>query len=151
MKELRRETYRTDFASCQMMFSGKVVDGFTVGSYQSDPVCMAIELKSGDMTDVITVNLGNEIGNGTIMPINCAFIDVNNYPTLPQFIKENNLGEPYTRFGAPVTAQSGWVEYPLYRFSENAIRNMDLGGYRHYVMGYRKAFLRAFPGTSFAA
>lgn len=126
----------------KMQFCGKTVERIAVSSYRSSPVCMALELKSGEGSDVITVNLGSDIGNGTIMPRGCAFIDVNNYPELPSFIEENGLGEPYTRFGSPVTMQSGFVEYPLYRFNENSLKEFDESGYAAYAEDYAGAFLK---------
>ena len=41
-----------------------------------------------------------------------AFIDTNNYPWLPEFLKEHGLAEP-----TGASARSGFCEYPLYKWN----------------------------------
>jgi hypothetical protein len=91
-----------------------------------------------------TVNLGSEIGNGTIMPKYCAFLDTNNYPGIDAYLVKNNLAEPYKRFGSVVTAQSGFCEYPLYKFNEEALKKVvpqkDIEKYEaSYDEGFKNA------------
>ena len=59
----------------------------------------------------ITVNL-----EGKKLPKGYAYVDVNNCPWAPDFIKEYKLGEPV---GA--SAQSGYCVYPLYLFDTKII------------------------------
>jgi hypothetical protein len=54
---------------------------------------------------------------------NCAFVDINNDPTITKFLKQNGLAKPTGRF-----AQSGWVTYPEYQFDMDKVRqNLDEG------------------------
>lgn len=114
-------------------------------SYQSDPVCMALMFhkdRNGEPDYVLpTVNLGSDIGNGTIMPKYCAFLDTNNNPGIDEYLHEAKLAEPYTRFGSVVTAQSGWCEYPLYKFNKEALKKVvPENEIQTYEEGYDKAF-----------
>lgn len=62
----------------------------------------------------ITVNLPmNELTDKEC----CAFVDINNDPTLPKFLEQNGLAVPTGR-----TARSGWVSYPEYRFDMDKVR-----------------------------
>lgn len=56
----------------------------------------------------ITVNLPNESLSGE----DCAFVDTNNAPFLPDFLEENGLAEPTGMLGF-----SGFCVYPEYRFN----------------------------------
>ena len=47
------------------------------------------------------------------------FIDINNNPWAPEFIRENNLGKP-----VGISVQSGFVSYPLYRFNLNKLEEL---------------------------
>lgn len=55
----------------------------------------------------VTVNLSDE----SISDENCAFIDVNNNPTITSFLEQNGIAVPTYRFG-----YSGFCSYPEYRF-----------------------------------
>ena len=72
---------------------------------------LAIQLLE-DNTDepfaMLTVNLDK-------LPYGYAYLDTNNCPWAERFVDDNHLGE-YTGF----YAQSGFCEYPLYRFYEEA-------------------------------
>ena len=58
----------------------------------------------------LTVNLGIKL------PKDMAFVDVNNLDE--EFINQfKNVMEPVMKDGKPVTAQSGFVTYPLYKFN----------------------------------
>ena len=48
-----------------------------------------------------------------------AFVDVNNWPDIENFIKENNLGEPTGR-----KIKSGYVVYPEYTFNKDIVDNI---------------------------
>lgn len=52
---------------------------------------------------------------------NCAFVDVNNDPTITTFLEQNGLAVPTGR-----SARSGWVTYPEYRFDMVKVQqNLD--------------------------
>ena len=48
---------------------------------------------------------------------NCAFVDINNDPTIGEFLEQNELAVPTGR-----SARSGWVTYPEYRFDMDKVR-----------------------------
>ena len=56
---------------------------FSIADYASAPMVMAISATAEDdeFDLVLSVNIGSSIGNGTLIPRNCAFIDTNNNPT----------------------------------------------------------------------
>lgn len=45
-----------------------------------------------------------------------AFVDVNNNPWAPAFLKDNDIAQPLGIF-----CRSGLVEYPLYRFNKDKL------------------------------
>ena len=115
-----------------------------INSYVTDPTNLAIMLECKEDEDgfiepygSLTVNLGNDIGNGEPMPVNCAFIDVNNLRGATKFIEENKLGAQCYIDGNPVYKQSGYVTYPLYEFFPEKLLEMDLKGYEAYLFQYR--------------
>lgn len=123
-----------------LTYRGKRV-WLAVEAYRSAPVCMALVLqRDGAMADLLTVNLGSEIGNDTIMPLGCGFVDVNNHADAEELIRENGLGEPYMRFSEPVAVKSGFVEYPLYRFNTEKLKELDAVGFARYETEYEAAF-----------
>lgn len=114
----------------------------SVVSYQTDPAVMGIVLS--DHADhepygTISVNLGSDIGNGSIMQLNSTFLDVNNVPGIEEAVVEQGLAKPYTRFGSPVRAQSGFVQYPLYEFDAEELKKYDPEGYDIYKETWGKA------------
>lgn len=56
----------------------------------------------------LTVNLDETKNLGE----NEAFVDINNCPWAPEFIRENDLGEPTDKMAA-----SGFCVYPSYKFN----------------------------------
>ena len=103
-----------------------------VASYQDNGnLALIIGCKDGD--DVPTVNLGSDIGNGTKMPKFAAFLDVNNCPHIDEVFEKAGIAKPYMRFGEPVTADSGFVTYPLYQFDEAILREYDPKGVEEYI------------------
>ena len=114
-----------------------------VANYTETPMCMALKLstKNGMPYTTLSVNLGNDIGNDSFMQRYCAFVDTNNFPDAAEFIEENGLGEPYTRFGSPVIAQSGWCEYPLYQFNEAKLNELDPEGCKQYDERWQKGLI----------
>ena len=105
-------------------------------------MCMAVYLTDAvekDPVTTLTVNLGNDIGNGSFMQPFCAFIDMNNNPGAEAFLKENNLAKPYTRFGSPVMGYSGYCEYPLYQFDRDKLMELDPEGTKEYETAYSRA------------
>ncbi len=114
----------------------------TVCNYVYEKVCMGLAMKDKDGDELIpTTNIGGSIGNGTIMPMYCAFIDTNNYPGIENYLKESGLATPYERFGAPVMGQSGWCSYPLYQFNKEKLAELDAKGMDLYEKDYREAFV----------
>ena len=61
----------------------------------------------------VTVNLSNEL------PPYCGYLDVDGIPSIEDFIKENKLGED-----SGLKKQSGFVEYPLYIFNPEKLREI---------------------------
>lgn len=119
-----------------------------VRRYIDCPTNMAIvlyEVEGGapECYGVATVNLGWDIGNSTIMPRNCAFLDVNNLPDIERFVQQAGLAVPYTRRGATVEKQSGWVSYPLYEFDEGMLAKADPAGWSEHVRCYEAGFRSA--------
>jgi hypothetical protein len=71
-------------------------------------------------------------------------LDTNNYPGIDAYLVKNNLAEPYKRFGSVVTAQSGFCEYPLYKFNEEVLKKVvpqeDIEKYEaSYDEGFKNA------------
>lgn len=86
----------------------------------------------------LTTNLDNDSGNGSIMSPFCGWVDVNNNPEAEDFIRNYSLGEPYTRFGEPVLAFSGYCCYPLYQFDKQKLMELDPKGTAAYEENYKK-------------
>ena len=109
-----------------------------VGSYSYDPLCLYVRLDSPTEGSIapITVNLGHDIGNESLIRENQAFIDANNCPEAIAWLEENDLAKPVTRFGEPVIAYSGWCEYPLYEFDYAKLREFDPAGWDEHVRLY---------------
>lgn len=125
-----------------------------VSFYPSNPVSMALfSVKAGEMQGVATVNLqasmGPTIGNETVMPRSCAFLDTNNNPGIDEYLTEIGLGEVYTRWNfvrnrnEPVVGYSGFCEYPLFQFNEEALKKIDPQGFEEYIAQYKEAFDKA--------
>lgn len=114
----------------------------SVVSYQTDPAVMGVVLFDSvdhEPYGTISVNLGSDIGNGSIMQLNSTFLDVNNVPGIEEAVVEQGLAKPYTRFGSPVRAQSGFVQYPLYEFDAEELKKYDPEGYDTYKETWSKA------------
>ncbi|HRU98626.1 MAG TPA: DUF4313 domain-containing protein [Ruminococcus sp.] len=112
-----------------------------VADYLSDPMVLAVIATAEDDEFEVTlsVNIGNSIGNNSLMPPNCAFIDTNNNPGAEEFLQSIGA-KPYERFGSPVFGYSGFCRYPLYEFPENLLREMDAAGYEEHLKKYGDAF-----------
>ena len=117
---------------------------FSIADYASDPMVMAITATAEDdeFDLVLSVNIGSSIGNGTLIPRNCAFIDTNNNPTAENFLRSIGAKQ-YERFGEPVYGYSGFCRYPLYEFPDGLLREMDADGYEKHCKSYGGAFLMA--------
>lgn len=75
--------------------------------------CWDEEYKYWDRFSVFTVNLSEKL------PEDCAYIDINNSPDLPDWIKEHGIGEPTGK-----VSQSGFCAYPLYKFDLQKIKGI---------------------------
>jgi hypothetical protein len=69
----------------------------------------------------ITVNLNKKA------PDYCGYVDVNNMPELEKFLQENEIGE-FTG----IVQRSGFVEYPLYLFDVEKLRELCPEGMAEY-------------------
>lgn len=118
---------------------------FRVGNYSSDKVCMSVScnMPNGEPYAVITKNFGSDIGNDTVMPMYCAFVDTNNCENIVSQLEQQGKIKPYTRFGSGVVMESGFCEYPLYEFDSEWLKEMDPEGMTKYKMMYQKHFLDA--------
>lgn len=76
----------------------------------------------------LTVNLGMKT------PDYCGFVDVNNMGNAEKFIKENELGE-FTG----IAVKSGYVDYPLYQFSPEKLKELCPDGIAMYEANIGKA------------
>ena len=66
-------------------------------------LALTLVYEDGDR-DVVTVNL-----NSPFQSENTAFLDINNYPGIDEWIRKNGLGVSMN-----ITQRSGFCEYPLY-------------------------------------
>lgn len=110
-------------------------------NYLTDSACMALTL-SLDIDDMLipTVNISPTIGNGTIMPRYCAFLDVNNWRDIDKWLEKIGLAKPYERFGEAVVAQTDFVSYPLYEFNSEKLKEMGFTGFEEYEERYIEGF-----------
>lgn len=113
-----------------------------VSFYTANPVCMAFALFTQDHEPycTATVFLDDTIGNDTIMPKGCAFIDTNNFPDMVETLFRAGIAEPYKRFGEPVIGYSGFCAYLLMQFNLEKLKELDPEGYRVYEDHYKPAF-----------
>lgn len=85
----------------------------TYGTYQNNnslAVSLRFKDKSQEEEDLfgtITVNLPESI----LVPSDAQFVDVNNFPNIGRWLKENGLANP-----VGLSVHSGFVTYPLYQF-----------------------------------
>ncbi|MBO5559082.1 DUF4313 domain-containing protein [Ruminococcus sp.] len=110
---------------------------FEISDYESDPAIMAITLFTSDGEEFGTLSV-NVWEHGHIEP-NQTFIDTNNMPNAVEFLESIKGVEPVTENGVPVTAKSGFCEYPLFEFSEELLADMDLKGYMEHIHNYDRA------------
>ena len=112
------------------------VDKVEVGSYAKGlPIYIQLYGKEEPLATV-TVNLGDSAGNGAVLMPFVGFVDTNNNPGIMQFLNENGFGEPFKRFGAPVTVYSGYCEYPVYEFNRQKLAELDPEGTERYYKTY---------------
>ena len=83
------------------------------GTYQNNN-SLAVSLRfkdksqeEDDLFGTITVNLPESI----LVPSDAQFVDVNNFPNIGRWLKENGLANP-----VGISVHSGFVTYPLYQF-----------------------------------
>ena len=105
-----------------------------VGNYLDNPMAMSIQLSDeGEPYAHISLNLGNDIGNGSFVQHGSTFIDTSNYPWAADVLEEAGLAEPYTRFGEPVVMYSGFCAYPLMQFHLAELAEYDPEGVEKYT------------------
>lgn len=121
--------------------SGQTDVFLEVASYTNNPLSIAILLKDAEDRapfTTATVNIGKYTGNGSVLSPYCAYLDTNNNPTIEEFLIRNHLARPYTRFGEPVYGASGYMEYPLYEFDQELLKQIDPEGCAQYEQEYEK-------------
>ena len=67
-------------------------------------LAVAMYTRSGDLYDVITVNLQDMMQSDSM-----AYLDTNNHPGIDKWLEKKGLGLPMY-----VTGRSGFCQYPLY-------------------------------------
>jgi len=117
----------------------------TVDTYAQHKMVMAIKLVDAETNEeeTITTNLGIFVGNNAFISKNFSFVDVNKCPYMEDLLKRTGLAEPCTRFGEPITKNSGFVEYPLYDFNKEMLIKYDATGYKEYSSLYDKSLKKA--------
>ena len=115
--------------------------------YAENPLCMCLIMRLRNEDDsydgvqlIPTVNFGHDIGNSTLMPKYCAFIDIYNNPEIDTWLEEKGLAEPYRRFGSDVEMQGNFGTYPLYQFSKEALKKYGFDGLDEYEENWQKEF-----------
>lgn len=68
-------------------------------------LAVAMYTKNGDLYDVITVNLQDDMMQSDSM----AYLDTNNHPGIDKWLEKRGLALPMY-----VTTRSGYCKYPLY-------------------------------------
>lgn len=83
-----------------------------------------------DMSNGYAENFCNVTKNLDIRLNGCfGFVDTNNYPFLPEFLKENGIATNYMG----LSVQSGFCSYPLYQFHEERLRELCPDGYACFL------------------
>lgn len=123
-----------------------------VGNYLDNPMAMSIQLSDeGEPYATLSLNLGNDIGNGSFVQHGSTFIDTSNYPWAADVLEEAGLAEPYMRFGEPVVMYSGFCAYPLMKFHLAELAEYDPSGVERYTetwaQGLQEEQSRLFPGS----
>jgi len=131
----------------EMIFNGyagdETVEKVTVESYRGG-IALGIQLWAQDEPlALLTVNLGNCAGNGSVVMPYCGWLDVNNAPTAESFVERYGIGTPYTRFGCPVIGYSGFCRYPYFQFSKEKLMELDPEGCRKYEEAYDRGLKKA--------
>ena len=114
-----------------------------VMTYTRDHLCMAITLTAEDGNPLgdVTAYIGHDIGNGSVMMANAAFIkDYGENAGMGDWLVKNGIAEPYMRFGKPVVGHSGMAEYPLYNFNINKLKELDPEGWELHTSRWQKAY-----------
>jgi hypothetical protein len=124
-------------------------NSFDIAYYDGDPVCVAIEAsdtryRKGEESIVLTKHFGNIIGNMTVMPMYCAFLDTNNNPGIDRYLVAKGLGEPYKRFGEYVGVDDGFgTTYPLFQFYKSELEKYAYQADKRMPF-YEEAYAKGF-------
>lgn len=121
-----------------------------ISNYIQNPCAMAITVfdeKLGVDT-IITKNLGdyaNPDNDILLMPFT-SFVDVNNVPKyLIKELEEKGIMSPMTRWGAPATLRSGFVEYPQYEFNEDYLLKIVPEEVKEYRRKWMQRYEELYP------
>ena len=88
---------------------GEVSRVMAIASNYVDDGSLAVVLVRDDGSPYANVTVC--LSESASLPGNQAFVDTNNDPWAPAFLKENGIASP-----AGKSARSGWCDYPLYEF-----------------------------------
>lgn len=112
-----------------------------VGTYSNSIGGMAIQAYDDEGPfGTFTVNLVERpIQPYDALPKNCAYLDTNNMPDLPEILQKEGLAEPVLFQGEPVSRDSGYCTYPLYEFDVDKLKEYDPTGYERYSQTWEKA------------
>ena len=98
---------------CKTAFGTYEVTAFKTQYRNNNSLAVQLLDEDGSPFGMLTVNLPET----RELKDNEQFVDVNNCPWAPEFIRGNALGEPTGRMG-----QSGFCSYPLYAFDLNKLK-----------------------------
>lgn len=114
----------------------------SVGTYASNPAAMAVLLTradTGKRYGMATVNLSPST-DFELLYENTSYLDVDNMPSIMRDLRAAHLGYPAYDGDEPVTQASGFVEYPLFVFDADRLRELDPDGYEAYTQRYAETY-----------
>ena len=149
MKKTNNETKELRIHGMFEPAEGTIISKVEIGSYPSNFLAMGMEIYAYDEElgcdeayATVTVNIGNDIGNETLMPLFCSYVENEDNAgfDVHRFLTENGLAEPYMRRGEEVVGYSGYCSYQLFQFNADKMRELDPEGAEAYEKTYWKRF-----------
>ena len=111
-------------------------------SFVKSPMALRSETRteSGGVASTrrITFNQGNWAKFNLQMPKNCSFVDVERCQGVEEFLQNTGLAKPLLINGNEVVRNVNDKWYPLYKFNEDMLKQLDPGGYMRYSQKYDK-------------
>ena len=80
---------------------------FVKYTYHNGNLAIGMRKKGAEYEDIISVNLIDYY-----TPLNCVFLDTNNYPNITKIVEQNGIGEDTGYRG-----RSGFCQYPLFKIN----------------------------------